>query len=475
MEAAVAEQRTTKVRAHIREGRLVAAHERALGIPDRSVSTDPEVGQPEVWEFVVQDHHAHRAGRHFDLRLGDPKSGVAYSWAIPKARLPSPGEKLLAVKQPDHTLGYMDYQGTIESGYGAGDVLQHVRSKTEVLAANQDYVKFNLYTSTPGHKVSEFLLRRLEDGNWLLMNVTPQPKPWIPEGKASYKKIPPHDLRLDIDDEVFQAKIDGAHVLVVMEPGKQIRVLSHRRSRRGGGLIDHTHKVSGLLGKKHPKGAPRTVVRAELWAKDSSGKAIPTPKLSGVLNSSVWRARKTLEREKWSLRISPFDVESIGPAQGADIPWVEKRRALHALAGAHKQVELPPTAITPEGKRSLLDLVKAGKLPETREGVVVHSMSGGTPKKSKFKDDFDVYVRSIFPAISARGRDLGRAGGFEWSDTPDGPILGRVGTGMDHALLKRMAKNPEEFIGRAARVTAQERLPSGALRAPAFEGWHLDK
>jgi len=105
--------------------------------------------------FVIQDHHAHRAGRHFDLRLEwsgslekyafkrnfnqtpEPSSKheatrVMRSWAIPKHRLPDVGEKLLAVPTEDHQMEYNDFvdpgeEAEIPSGYGAGTVILAAR------------------------------------------------------------------------------------------------------------------------------------------------------------------------------------------------------------------------------------------------------------------------------------------------------------------------------------------------------------
>jgi hypothetical protein len=50
-----------------------------LGIPDLSKkSTIPTLAEKE-WEFAVHEHHAKRAGLHYDLRLGDPTRQKAYS------------------------------------------------------------------------------------------------------------------------------------------------------------------------------------------------------------------------------------------------------------------------------------------------------------------------------------------------------------------------------------------------------------
>lgn len=138
------------------------AAEFAPGIPeDKKIHPVPK--SSGTWELTVHRHLAHKAGEHFDLRLADPETGRAHSWALPKASLPDDSKRVrLAVEQPTHTMEYMDFEGEIPEGYGAGRVELAHRGKSTV-DADADRVAFTV----PGK--GEFVLRRQDNKQWLLI------------------------------------------------------------------------------------------------------------------------------------------------------------------------------------------------------------------------------------------------------------------------------------------------------------------
>ncbi len=108
-------------------------------------------------------HDAIRRGPHFDLRLGDPETGFAHSWALP-AKWPSANESVHAIHQPTHTLKYMDFSGKIPEGvYGAGNVEIKDRKKVEVIKSSADSIRFNKDSQ-------EYVLFKLKDNIWKLHN-----------------------------------------------------------------------------------------------------------------------------------------------------------------------------------------------------------------------------------------------------------------------------------------------------------------
>lgn len=146
---------------------------------------------------------------------------------------------------------------------------------------------------------------------------------------------------------------------------------------------------------------------------------------------------------------------------------------LQAAAKLSPSLTLPPEANDKASALALLEAIKKGKHPLTREGVVVAGPDMPTTKV-KFAPEYDVLVKNVFKALTKAGPD--RAGGFTYAD-PSAPDkeLGRVGSGMTRDMAIRMLKHPQDFEGTIARVKAQERFPSGALRAPRLIGPHFDK
>lgn len=453
----------------------IAAREEAKGIPSRSTSHElPTILRPTTFEYAIHSHEAIRRGHHFDLRLGDPATGHAHSWALPP-QLPEPGKTAWAIHQPTHTVRYMDFEGEIPGGYGAGKVTLRERGKAEILRSLPGHISFNVYDSKGAR---EFVLHCINGKKWKLFNRTPTREGLkVPSGKPDYKQISPEKMRFDNDHQVMSAKIDDAHNLFVLpEAGRPVRVVSHRAPKRVAhtNLIEHSHKLESLQGVRTPVGLGDTILRGGIYAiNPKTGKATEAHILGGLLNTNVWKSREKQKKEG-ELRAVLYDVERYRGKDVSKAPYAQKLDVLREVVKKIPAFELPPMAFDEKSKRKLFEDIAKHRLPHTKEGVVLWNLEKGeSPTKVKLSDEHDVYVRKIFPG---EGKYLGRAaGGFEYSHSPEGPIVGKVGTGLSDALRNDLHLHPGRYLGAVATLKAQQKFSSGALRAPRFSCWHLDK
>ena len=447
----------------------------APGIPDLTTTKKiRKVEEPRVVPFVIQSHQARKSGKHYDLRIADPETGDAHSWALRK--LPAPGERVLAIQQPTHTIPYLNFEGIIESGYGAGTVTKHLNPPAEVLYADDNKINFNLY---PGKDTKEMTLVRMKDKNWLLLNRTPtrETYPDVPQSKPKYKEKKPDQIDFQDTSKIMMAKVDGAHSSFHIRPGKPIKIYSHRPSERSTELIQHTDRVRGARETKGRKEDGETILRGELWAKDhATGQAMASKDIGSLLNSNVLKSRE-LQKEHGMLKPAIFDVVKFRGEDFESMPYEHKLKVLDEIAKKYEIFDLPDLAVDPVAKEKMYAEIQMNRHPQTKEGVVEwDSYESASPTKVKFRPTYDVRISGIFQ--KPRSMTRGYAGGFEY-DQVDGKATmkaGRVGTGLSDALRKDMQDNPEKYVGLVAAVEAQEQYKgTGVLRAPSFHSFHLDK
>jgi len=120
-----------------------------------------------IMKYVIQEHHARRL--HYDLRL--EMDGVAKSWALPKGLPERKGEKRLAIQVEDHSIDYMDFEGVIEEGYGAGVVRIWDKGSYELLKRDEKEIKIRMRGS---RAEGEFVLIRFPkagENGWLMIKL----------------------------------------------------------------------------------------------------------------------------------------------------------------------------------------------------------------------------------------------------------------------------------------------------------------
>jgi len=456
----------------------------APGLPDRSRFGDvTKLPREKALKFVVQEHLAHRAGRHYDVRMGTPETGL-YSWAT-KKEWPGPGGKIMLFQQPVHRYEYGDFQGTLPKGYGAGMVKTHDKGAVMVTHAKPDKIKFivahrgapEYYTllrrSGPPADPKTPRQRETQGGNWLLINTTPTDIKKLmgidpaAAAKLRYKSIPAQEVeKLFTQGNIIQNKVDGASMLYHLLDDR-IEAASYRVSKEGRPII-HTQRLFGPGGAKVqvPKEHVGTTLRGEAYG-EREGKAIPPQELGGILNASLLKSLEKQKEQGVTMKSMLFDV-----AGEQDKPYAERLAKLESIRKfLPEQFHLPESAKTPEEAKALWERISSGQHPLTHEGIVAWPQSG-LPTKVKPMPESDVWIRNVFPG-EGKYKGLG-AGGFEYSLGPESNIVGRVGTGFSDDTRREMLTNPDRWVGRLARIRAQEKFPSGAFRAPAFIARHED-
>ena len=446
----------------------------APGLPVKHQRGEPtKVLQPgELYDYVLQHHSTVRNPKrpHYDLRIGGPEG--MYSWAIPGAVMPEPGERKLAPQTEVHRHGYKDFQGRIGQGYGAGDVRQADLGKALITKVTPDTVSFTLAHTKVPVRYSLVKIKTESGRDWLLINKPiPGKVPGVGD-KPKYQMIQAADLDEAVEQaKTVQEKIDGAHG--VIDIGNQGKVETYSVNPRvTGEPIPHTERM-GTHGLEIPalKG---TTLRGVLYGvSKETGKAIPFNRLSGILNASIAKSLEKQKADKVKMRTGVFDVIQ-HKGKPVEFKSEEERQALLDTIVSQlpaEQFHKPQTAVTTQEKADLVTDIRTGRNPRTQEGVVMR-MPDGNIKKFKLRPESTAYMTGIFPG---EGKRKAIGGGFTYGTEPGGPTVGNVGTGFTDQELAEVAKNVKEYMGKPMRIESMGQFESGKHRAPSFAGWEVDK
>jgi len=363
---------------------------------------------------------------------------------------------------------YAPFTGRIGKGYGEGMVTREDLGQAKILKASPDKINFVV----AHHKNPEnYSLVKVGEKNWLLVNTTKQDGPANKYNKIHYAKVDPDKVEQFLNwNYAASPKVDGSQILLELFDDK-IRATSYRARKDTGGPIEHTERLG--LGTAVPqKGWAGTVLKGEAYA-TKGGKVLLPQELGGLLNSSMAKSLERQKREGIQPKVGVFDIHTLR----GQPPPPEYRKRLEIIkqlipAMSAKGVHAMPVAANPKEARKMYEQIRGGKHPLTREGMVFTPYSGGVPHKLKLEgEESDVYIKNVFPADTKEGA---RAGGFDYSITPDGPVVGRVGSGFNRSVAEDMLKRPAEYVGRVARIGSYGQFSSGAHKAPVFKALHED-
>lgn len=465
--------------------RLLA--KRAYHVEDETSFLDLEdTDKPFETRYCVQYHRAKKAGDHLDVRV--LVKGRAISWAVPMKgkragmlRMPEPGERWLAVRQPDHTKAYMAFHGEIKEGLGAGtvelwsegicDVLKiedgHVHVRFLEGPAAGDYVFVDTSTATQPHQ------------GLVIAKALALPDLWT---KPRYtKKDLDHVESLAQEQPgsyVAETKVDGASVCLQIEHDRRgARLFSHRVSKRTGLLIEHTERVPHIRDgcalrdgevQGDPVGAEAggTRLRAEAWHPRGVNF------LSGVLNSGIARARAT-QRQAGPIRLAVFDITHYRGRAVGDLPYRERRALYERVCRDLDSPYVQPVRQVASGfGRFYEQQVNLKKMPT--DGIVIKDMELGHDEKPWVKvkpHDFgDCMVVGLTEGL---GRHSGRLGALT-VEAPNGSLV-QVGTGFTDWERAWIWEHRADLLGDVARVAFHVRAGEQTNTGPRFDSWHPDK
>ena len=240
--------------------------------------------------------------------------------------------------------------------------------------------------------------------------------------------------------------------------------------RKAGESVFHVERLPRVIRRRFDlevDGAHCYYV-ASFLVHNSTSKAIPPQELGGLLNAGVAKSLEAQKQKGVQLRTMLFDV-----AGEQDKPYAERLAKLQKVIAflPKDKFHLPESATEPAAMKSLWERVSTGKHTLTSEGVVSWPEKG-PPTKVKVLPESDVWVKGIFPG--EKGLAGVGAGGFEYGTAPEGPVVGRVGTGFSEEARKQMLADPDSWIGRMARIRSMGQFPGGSHRAPSFLALHED-
>ena len=420
-------------------------------------------------KFVIHLHHARR--RHFDLRL--QVGGVLRSWAVPKGPSRDPSMKHLAVQVEDHPLSYGSFEGTIPEGhYGAGTVAiwDEGTWSTEGSAAQQlekGHLRFTLHgarlhgrwslvrTRMQGKK-QQWLLIKADDAfvvsddvaddtplkEWKAgHDVEPAARARRTARKTTQAALPePEQFEFELarlhqrapegDGWLHEVKYDGYRMLA-WRNGHELQLLSRNR-------LDWTEKLPTIADAIQALDCRSCVLDGELVVFDEHGRS-----RFDLLQKEFNRAQAEM------VRYAVFDLLALNGDDLRDAPLHERKAALSRLLETSSDVLVISGFLRGNGALAYRRACEAGL-----EGVISKSVDalyrggrGDSWRKLKCIDSEEFVIVGYTPGKGSRGALgallLAEPRGEQWR------YVGRVGTGMDtdmlkrlHAQLKRVQLNP---------------------------------
>jgi bifunctional non-homologous end joining protein LigD len=427
--------------------------------------------------FVVQEHDATRL--HWDLRL--ERDGVLVSWAIPNGIPMSPKENRMAVHVEDHPLDYIDFEGVIPEGYGAGTVKLWDTGSYELEKWEPKKVIVTFHGNRLNGKYALFQTRSKKD--WMIHRMDP---PADPDREPMPAHLVPMLAKLGSlpakqEDYGFEVKWDGIRALAYYEPGR-----FHIESRN---LNDVTAQYPELRRLGRQLGSRDAILDGEIVAFDQMERPsfeLLQRRMHLTRDAEIRRRAKEIP-----VQFMLFDVLYLEGRSVMGRPYEERRKLLESLALEGPNWQTPRYH---RGKGKALVEASASK---GLEGVVAKKLdstySPGRRSPHWIKVKNKRRVRLVIAGWLPEKERADRLGALlvGYFDSDEHLCYaGRVGTGFDakersrlERLLTPLARERSPFEGKrgprgakyveprlVAEVEFTEWTNDGVLRHPSYKG-----
>jgi len=124
------------------------------------------------YRFTIHEHHAKRAGVHYDVRIENPKGNVD-SWACRKGVPIEPGVKVLVIKQPEHKIDWLDYEGEYEGDkpgtYGAGKLIVWDKGECHRIYETKENLIIEIIHSSK--LKGKYVFHKMKEYDWILFKM----------------------------------------------------------------------------------------------------------------------------------------------------------------------------------------------------------------------------------------------------------------------------------------------------------------
>lgn len=437
---------------------------RAIHAPSEELTPLPTITEPITTRYVIQRHHAKRAGEHFDLRLMIKGRGI--SFAIPKHRMPGKNENLLAVLQPDHIEEYFDFEGIIPDGNkGAGLVEIFASGEADVLSCDSGKLVFEIpdgpvsgryviIATGNGPRADSCIIRSFPPV------VTQAEKPHVRLFGGKEDTYESKAIKAYNDGMVMEEKVDGACAGWQIDKDGRVELTSPRLSVKDNTVIRYTHKLPKLRADLAKSGLKNQSGEGELWHKRGPNF------VAAVLNSAPERAR-FLQRKHGPVRLKLFNIHE-------DKAYAERYAHLKEVAKKSGSTVSVVSQYTPESNQTAIAFAAWCRLNSKcpRDGFVAKDPNGlGTDWwKGKPTNPDDVQIIGF------------QKGTGKYSDSLGALIVSRegreikIGTGFTDFQRDWIWRNRESLQGECVKVQFHERANTTLLDTGGrFDGFHESK